>query len=104
RLQGTKIHMDFPSVGATQNLMMAASLAEGTTHIENAAMEPEIVDPANYINSMGGRVIGAGTGHVKIIGVEKLHGAEHTVIQDRIERSEERRVGKECRLRCWAEH
>ena len=85
RLQGTKIHMDFPSVGATQNLMMAASLAEGTTHIENAAMEPEIVDLANYINSMGGRVIGAGTGHVKIIGVEKLHGAEHTVIPDRIE-------------------
>ena len=85
RLQGAKIHMDFPSVGATQNLMMAASLAEGTTHIENAAMEPEIVDLANYINSMGGRVIGAGTGHVKIIGVEKLHGAEHTVIPDRIE-------------------
>lgn len=85
RLQGTKIHMDFPSVGATQNLMMAASLAEGTTHIENAAMEPEITDLANYINSMGGRVIGAGTGHVKIIGVEKLHGSEHTVIPDRIE-------------------
>src|SRR5699024_12595909 len=53
RLQGTKIHMDFPSVGATQNLMMAASLAEGVTHIENAAMEPEIVDLANYINAMG---------------------------------------------------
>lgn len=85
RLQGTKIHMDFPSVGATQNLMMAASLAEGTTHIENAAMEPEITDLANYINSMGGRVIGAGTGHLKIIGVEKLHGSEHTVIPDRIE-------------------
>lgn len=85
RLQGTKIHMDFPSVGATQNLMMAASLAEGTTHLENAAMEPEIVDLANYINAMGGRVIGAGTGHVKIIGVEKLRGAEHTVIPDRIE-------------------
>ncbi|MDO5359924.1 MAG: UDP-N-acetylglucosamine 1-carboxyvinyltransferase [Jeotgalicoccus sp.] len=85
RLQGTKIHMDFPSVGATQNLIMAASLAEGTTHIENAAMEPEITDLANYINSMGGRVIGAGTGHIKIIGVEKLHGAEHTVIPDRIE-------------------
>ncbi|CEA03328.1 UDP-N-acetylglucosamine 1-carboxyvinyltransferase 1 [Jeotgalicoccus saudimassiliensis] len=85
RLQGAKIHMDFPSVGATQNLMMAASLAEGTTHIENAAMEPEITDLANYINSMGGRVIGAGTGHVKIIGVEKLTGAEHHVIPDRIE-------------------
>lgn len=85
RLQGTKIHMDFPSVGATQNLMMAASLAEGTTHIENAAMEPEITDLANYINSMGGRVVGAGTGHIKITGVEKLHGSEHTVIPDRIE-------------------
>lgn len=85
RLQGTKIHMDFPSVGATQNLMMAASLAEGTTLIENAAMEPELVDLANYINAMGGRVIGAGTGHIKIIGVEKLQGAEHTVIPDRIE-------------------
>ncbi len=77
--------MDFPSVGATQNLMMAASLAEGTTHIENAAMEPEITDLANYINSMGGRVNGAGTGHIKIVGVEKLHGAEHHVIPDRIE-------------------
>lgn len=85
RLQGTKIHMDFPSVGATQNLMMAASLAEGTTFIENAAMEPEIVDLANYINAMGGRVIGAGTGHIKIIGVESLQGAEHTVIPDRVE-------------------
>ena len=85
RLQGSKIHMDFPSVGATQNLMMAASLAEGTTHLENAAMEPEITDLANYINSMGGRVIGAGTGHIKIIGVDKLHGSEHTVIPDRIE-------------------
>lgn len=85
RLQGTKIHMDFPSVGATQNLMMAASLAEGTTFLENGAMEPEIVDLANYINAMGGRVIGAGTGHIKIIGVESLQGAEHTVIPDRIE-------------------
>src|SRR5699024_12387575 len=66
RLQGTKIHMDFPSVGATQNLMMAASLAEGVTHIENAAMEPEIVDLANYINSMGGRVIGAEIGRAHV--------------------------------------
>src|SRR5699024_11193208 len=85
RLQGTKIHMDFPSVGATQNLMMAASLAEGTTHIENAAMEPEIVDLANYINAMGGRISGAGTGHIRIIGVEGLQGTEQSVIPDRIE-------------------
>ena len=85
RLQGAKIHMDFPSVGATQNLMMAASLAEGTTHIENAAMEPEIVDLANYINAMGGRISGAGTGHIRIIGVEGLQGTEHSVIPDRIE-------------------
>lgn len=85
RLQGTKIHMDFPSVGATQNLMMAASLAEGVTHIENAAMEPEIVDLANYINAMGGHVSGAGTGHIKIVGVESLSGVEHSVIPDRIE-------------------
>lgn len=85
RLQGSKIHMDFPSVGATQNLMMAASLAEGVTHIENAAMEPEIVDLANYINVMGGHVSGAGTGHIKIVGVESLKGTEHSVIPDRIE-------------------
>src|SRR5699024_1257300 len=85
RLKGAKIHLDFPSVGATQNLMMGAALADGVTHIENAAMEPEIVDLQNYINRMGGKVIGAGTGHIKITGVEELTGTKHTVIPDRIE-------------------
>ncbi|CAM3407758.1 UDP-N-acetylglucosamine 1-carboxyvinyltransferase [Nosocomiicoccus ampullae] len=85
RLKGSKIHLDFPSVGATQNLMMGAALADGVTHIENAAMEPEIVDLQNYINRMGGKVIGAGTGHIKITGVEELTGTKHTVIPDRIE-------------------
>ncbi|ANU10062.1 UDP-N-acetylglucosamine 1-carboxyvinyltransferase 1 [Planococcus antarcticus DSM 14505] len=85
RLQGAKIYLDFPSVGATENIMMAAALAEGTTLIENAAKEPEIVDVANYINEMGGRVIGAGTDTMRIEGVEELHGAEHYIIPDRVE-------------------
>ncbi|GAB3058258.1 UDP-N-acetylglucosamine 1-carboxyvinyltransferase [Salinicoccus sesuvii] len=85
KLKGAKIYLDFPSVGATQNLIMAASLAEGTTEIENAAREPEIEDLANYINAMGGKVRGAGTGHLVIEGVEVLEGTEHTVIPDRIE-------------------
>lgn len=84
-LKGAKIYLDFPSVGATQNLIMAASLADGITEIENAAREPEIEDLANYINAMGGKVHGAGTGHITIEGVEILEGAEHTVIPDRIE-------------------
>ena len=73
-LKGTTIHLDFPSVGATQNIIMAASLAEGKTILENVAREPEIVDLANYINEMGGNVLGAGTDTVTINGVEKLHG------------------------------
>lgn len=85
RLRGAKIYLDFPSVGATENIMMAAALAEGTTLIENAAKEPEIVDVANYINEMGGRVIGAGTDIMRIEGVEELHGAEHYIIPDRVE-------------------
>ncbi|MFS0788419.1 UDP-N-acetylglucosamine 1-carboxyvinyltransferase [Shouchella sp. 1P09AA] len=85
KLQGTKIYLDFPSVGATENIMMAAVLAEGTTIIENVAEEPEIVDLANYLNAMGGKVRGAGTGVIKIEGVEALHGAVHSVIPDRIE-------------------
>jgi UDP-N-acetylglucosamine 1-carboxyvinyltransferase len=85
RLQGAKIYLDFPSVGATENIMMAATLAEGTTIIENAAKEPEIVCLANYLNAMGATVIGAGTGTIRIVGVEELEGAEHTVIADRIE-------------------
>jgi UDP-N-acetylglucosamine 1-carboxyvinyltransferase len=85
RLQGAKIYLDVASVGATENIMMAAVLAEGTTIIENAAKEPEIVDLANFLNAMGAKVRGAGTGLIRIDGVEELHGVEHTVIPDRIE-------------------
>ncbi|KAA6451012.1 UDP-N-acetylglucosamine 1-carboxyvinyltransferase [Bacillus swezeyi] len=85
RLQGAKIYLDFPSVGATENLIMAAALANGTTTLENVAKEPEIVDLANYINAMGGKIRGAGTGTIKIEGVKTLHGAKHTIIPDRIE-------------------
>lgn len=84
-LKGTSIHLDFPSVGATQNIIMAASLAKGKTLIENAAKEPEIVDLANYINEMGGRITGAGTDTITINGVESFHGVEHAIIPDRIE-------------------
>ncbi|HEJ8600584.1 TPA: UDP-N-acetylglucosamine 1-carboxyvinyltransferase [Staphylococcus aureus] len=84
-LKGTSIHLDFPSVGATQNIIMAASLAKGKILIENAAKEPEIVDLANYINEMGGRITGAGTDTITINGVESLHGVEHAIIPDRIE-------------------
>lgn len=85
RLRGAKIYLDFPSVGATENIMMAAALAEGTTVIENAAKEPEIVDLANFLNKMGAKVRGAGTGTIRIDGVDALFGAEHTIIPDRIE-------------------
>lgn len=85
RLKGDKVYLDFPSVGATENIMMAASMAEGTTIIENAAEEPEIVCLATYLNAMGAKVRGAGTGTIRIDGVEELHGANHTIIPDRIE-------------------
>lgn len=85
KLVGAKIYLDFPSVGATENIMMAASLAEGTTIIENAAEEPEIVDLANFLNSMGGKVKGAGTNVIRIEGVKELGESTHTVIPDRIE-------------------
>ncbi|WP_066369345.1 UDP-N-acetylglucosamine 1-carboxyvinyltransferase [Neobacillus fumarioli] len=85
RLKGAKIYLDFPSVGATENIMMAATLAKGTTIIENAAKEPEIVDLANFLNKMGAKVRGAGTGTLRIEGVDVLFGAEHTIIPDRIE-------------------
>lgn len=85
RLRGAKIYLDFPSVGATENIMTAAALADGLTIIENAAKEPEIVDLANYINEMGGKVIGAGTDTIRIEGVEELNGAEHYIIPDRVE-------------------
>jgi UDP-N-acetylglucosamine 1-carboxyvinyltransferase len=84
-LKGAHFYLDFPSVGATQNLMMAATLAQGTTTLENAAREPEIVDLANLLNKMGANVKGAGTDTIIIKGVEKLHGATHSVVQDRIE-------------------
>jgi UDP-N-acetylglucosamine 1-carboxyvinyltransferase len=85
RLTGARIYLDYPSVGATENIMMAASLAQGTTVIENAAEEPEIVDLANFINAMGGKVKGAGTNVIKIEGVKSLGGTVHNVIPDRIE-------------------
>lgn len=85
RLQGAKIYLDFPSVGATENIMMAAALAKGTTVIENCAKEPEIVDLANFINKMGGNVRGAGTGTIRIEGADRLHAAQHAIIPDRIE-------------------
>jgi UDP-N-acetylglucosamine 1-carboxyvinyltransferase len=85
RLKGAKIVLDFPSVGATENLMMAATLAEGTTLIENAAKEPEIEDLAAALNKMGAAVSGAGSDIIKVEGVERLRGASHRVIPDRIE-------------------
>lgn len=85
RLKGAKIYLDVASVGATENIMMAAALADGTTILENAAKEPEIVDLANYINAMGGKVRGAGTGVIRIEGVDRMYGAAHNVIPDRVE-------------------
>ncbi|MET3697110.1 UDP-N-acetylglucosamine 1-carboxyvinyltransferase [Bacillus oleivorans] len=85
KLKGAKVYLDFPSVGATENIMMAATLAEGTTVIENCAKEPEIVDLANFLNKMGAGVKGAGTGTIKIEGVPRLYGTEHAIIPDRIE-------------------
>ncbi|RSJ20435.1 UDP-N-acetylglucosamine 1-carboxyvinyltransferase [Streptococcus intermedius] len=85
RLHGAHIYMDFPSVGATQNIMMAATLADGITVIENAAREPEIVDLAVLLNKMGAKVRGAGTETLTITGVEELMGTSHSVVQDRIE-------------------
>ena len=84
-LKGADIYLDFPSVGATENIMMAACLAEGTTTLENPAEEPEIVDLANYLNQMGARIRGAGTDVIRIEGVKQMHGAEHIAIPDRIE-------------------
>ena len=84
-LKGARVYLDFPSVGATENIMMAASLANGQTIIENAAQEPEIVDLANYLNAMGANVRGAGTNVVRIEGVRELKGTTYAVIPDRIE-------------------
>ena len=85
RLKGTHIYLDIASVGATMNLMLAAVLAEGQTIIENVAKEPHIVDLANFLNSMGADITGAGTDVIKIRGVEKLHGGEYSIIPDQIE-------------------
>lgn len=85
RLRGGEIYLDFPSVGATENLMMAAVLAQGTTVISNAAKEPEIVDLQEFLNNMGAKVEGAGTDIINIKGVKELVSTEHTVIPDRIE-------------------
>ena len=85
RLKGCRIHLDCPSVGATETLMMAAALAEGETVIDNAALEPEVSDLAGLLLAMGARVRGAGTPTITIVGVDRLHGADYAVIPDRIE-------------------
>lgn len=85
RLRGARVYLDFPSVTATENIMMASCLAEGVTAIENAAVEPEVVDLADFLNAAGGRVRGAGTDLVVVEGVSSLSGARHRVIPDRIE-------------------
>lgn len=84
-LKGTHIYMDKVSVGATINIMMAASMADGKTVIENAAKEPHVVDVANFLNSMGANIRGAGTDVIRIVGVERLHATEYSVIPDQIE-------------------
>lgn len=84
-LKGTHIYMDKVSVGATINIMMAAAMADGKTVIENAAKEPHVVDVANFLNSMGAKIRGAGTDVIRIVGVEKLHATEYSVIPDQIE-------------------
>ncbi|MGL5063282.1 MAG: UDP-N-acetylglucosamine 1-carboxyvinyltransferase [Microcoleus sp.] len=85
RLKGAKIYLDYPSVGATETLMMAATLAEGETIIENAAQEPEVADLANFCRAMGAKIQGAGTNTIVISGVPKLHSADYSIIPDRIE-------------------
>jgi len=85
KLKGTDVYLDFPSVGATENLMMAASRAKGVTHLFNSAQEPEIIDLANFLNKLGAEITGAGTEVITIKGTKSLSGAEHHVIPDRIE-------------------
>lgn len=85
RLQGAKIYLDYPSVGATETLMMAATLAEGETVIENAAQEPEVVDLANFCRAMGAKIRGAGTNAITISGVPKMHTTDYSIIPDRVE-------------------
>ena len=85
KIEGAEVVLDFPSVGATENIILAAAKAKGTTLIRNAAKEPEIVDLQNFINRMGGKIRGAGTATVRIDGVRKLSGTEYTPVSDRIE-------------------
>lgn len=85
KLIGNHIYLDFPSVGATENIMMAACIADGTTYIENAALEPEVVDLANFLNHLGGNISGAGSNVIRIRGLRKLRGGDYTPIPDRIE-------------------
>ncbi len=85
RLQGARIYLDYPSVGATETLMMAATLAEGETMIENAAQEPEVVDLANFCRAMGAKIRGAGTNAITIVGVRKMHTTDYSIIPDRVE-------------------
>ena len=87
KLEGSEIYLDIPSVGATENIMLAAILAEGSTKIQNAAREPEIIDLANFLNTMGADIVGAGTSDIVINGVtqDDLHPIEYTTIPDRIE-------------------
>ncbi len=85
RLKGNDVYLDFPSVGATENIMLAATLAEGTTVISNCAIEPEIVDLADFLNSAGADIKGAGSDTITIKGTDMLHGVRHTIIPDRIE-------------------
>jgi len=85
KLVGSRIYLDYPSVGATENLIMAATLARGTSIIENAAEEPEVVDLANFLNTMGAKIKGAGTKVIRVEGVDELFGSSYSVIPDRIE-------------------
>lgn len=85
RLQGAKIYLDYPSVGATETLMMAATLADGETTIENAAQEPEVADLANFCRAMGAKIRGAGTNTITIVGVPSLHTTDYAIVPDRVE-------------------
>jgi UDP-N-acetylglucosamine 1-carboxyvinyltransferase len=85
RLKGAKIYLDYPSVGATETIMMAATLAEGETIIENAAQEPEVADLANFCRAMGAKISGAGTNTIVVSGVDRLHGTDYSIVPDRIE-------------------
>ncbi len=96
RLKGAEIYLDFPSVGATENIITAAVLADGVTTVSNAAMEPEIADLCLFLNKMGAEITGAGTDKIKITGVKALHGADHSVIPDRIEAGTFMLIGAAC--------